>query len=259
MVFSGADPAAMNQSVCQETAITPIEFTLGGGANDVTFSSSPAGLGFTRAANVSVDGNNVRIFGTAPVVGAETTYTYSISTVNPNSCTPSVTLGGSITVFPPVQYNNWAGNHTVNDPLCSDDGGSIVVNEAAVTGGFVAVKQQSRVELNNSFAVGNIITINVGPQSFVYTVQGVDNATGNLSNNPAIYDRAQSKSEIITEIVGLINDTNSGSTLSNSYRKFSSCWSCYFNCQNFWNRIYHYWDKTTRSLSRNNYNFNTYP
>ena len=28
MVFSGADPAAMNQSVCQETAITPIEFTL---------------------------------------------------------------------------------------------------------------------------------------------------------------------------------------------------------------------------------------
>ena len=213
MVFSGADPAAMNQSVCQETAITPIEFTLGGGANDVTFSSSPAGLGFTRAANVSVDGNNVRIFGTAPVVGAETTYTYSISTVNPNSCTPSVTLGGSITVFPPVQYNNWAGNHTVNDPLCSDDGGSIVVNEAAVTGGFVAVKQQSRVELNNSFAVGNIITINVGPQSFVYTVQGVDNATGNLSNNPAIYDRAQSKSEIITEIVGLINDTNSGSTL----------------------------------------------
>ena len=68
MVFSGADPAAMNQSVCQETAITPIEFTLGGGANDVTFSSSPAGLGFTRAANVSVDGNNVRIFGTAPVV-----------------------------------------------------------------------------------------------------------------------------------------------------------------------------------------------
>ncbi|MFL2598628.1 MAG: PKD domain-containing protein, partial [Flavobacteriaceae bacterium] len=213
MVFSGADPAAMNQSVCQETAITPIQFTLGGGANDVTFSSSPAGLGFTRAANVSVDGNSVQIFGNAPVVGAETTFTYSISTVNPNSCTPSVTLGGSITVFPPVQYNNWAGNHTINNPLCSDDGGSIVVNAAAVTGGFVAVKQQSTVELNNSFAVGNIITINVGPQPFAYTVQGVDNATGNLSNNPAIYDRAQSKSEIITEVVGLINDANSGSTL----------------------------------------------
>ena len=213
MVFSGADPAAMNQSVCQETAITPIQFTLGGGANDVIFSSSPAGLGFTRGANVSVDGNSVQIFGNTPVVGAETTFTYSISTVNPNSCTPSVTLGGSITVFPPVQYNNWAGNHTVNDPLCSDDGGSIVVNAAAVTGGFVALKQQSTVELDNSFGVGNIITINVGPQSFVYTVQGVDDATGNLSNNPAIYDRAQSKSEIITAIVGLINDANSGSTL----------------------------------------------
>ena len=203
----------MNQSVCEQTAITPIEFTLGGGANDVTFSSSPAGLGFTRAANVSVNANSVQIFGTAPTVGVETTYTYSISTINPNSCTPSVTLGGSITVFPPVQYNNWAGNHTVNDPLCSDDGGSIVVNAAAVSGGFVAVKQQSRVELDNQFGVGNIITINVGPQSFDYTVQGVDNATGNLSNDPAIYDRAQSKSEIITEIVGLINDASSGSTL----------------------------------------------
>ena len=67
--------------------------------------------------------------------------------------------------------------------------------------------------MNNSFAVGNIITINVGPQSFIYTVQGVDNATGNLSNNPLVYDRAQSKSEIITAIVGLINDTNSVSTL----------------------------------------------
>ncbi|MDB4227388.1 hypothetical protein N9799_01110 [Flavobacteriaceae bacterium] len=213
MVFSGADSAAMNQSVCQETAITPIQFTLGGGANDVTFSSSPAGLGFTRPANVSVDGNSVQIFGNSPIVAVETTFTYSISTVNPNSCTPSVTLGGSITVFPPVQYNNWAGNHTVNNPLCSGDGGSIVVNAAAVTGGFVAIKQQSRIELNNSFAVGNIITISVGPQLFAYTVQGVDNATGNLSNNPAIYDRAQSKSEIITEIAGLINNINTGSTL----------------------------------------------
>ena len=105
------------------------------------------------------------------------------------------------------------GNHTVNDPLCSDDGGSIVVNAAAVSGGFVAVKQQSRVEIDNQFGVGNIITINVGPQSFDYTVQGVDNATGNLSNDPAIYDRAQSKSEIITEIAGIINDASSGSTL----------------------------------------------
>ena len=166
MVFSGADPTVMNQSVCEQTAITPIDFTLGGGANDVTFTSSPAGLGFDRANNVSVNGNSVQIFGTAPTVGVETTYTYSISTVNPNSCTPSVTLGGSITVFPPVQYNNWAGNHTVNNPLCSDDGGSIVVNAAAVSGGFVAVKQQSRVEIDNQFGVGNIITINVGPQSF---------------------------------------------------------------------------------------------
>ena len=61
--------------------------------------------------------------------------------------------------------------------------------------------------------MGNIITINIGPQSFVYTVQGVDNATGNLSNDPTVYDRAQSKSEIITEIAGLINDASSDQRL----------------------------------------------
>ena len=77
----------MNQSVCEQAAITPIDFTLGGGANDVTFTSSPAGLGFDRANNVSVNGNSVQIFGTAPTVGVETTYTYGISTVNPNSDT----------------------------------------------------------------------------------------------------------------------------------------------------------------------------
>ncbi len=103
---------------------------------------------------------------------SETTFTYSLSTVSPNSCTPSVTLGGTITVYPPVQYNNWLGNLTVNDPLCSDDGGSIEVNPAAVSGGFVAVKQQSSIELNNLFEAGNIITINIGPQTFNYTVQG---------------------------------------------------------------------------------------
>ena len=202
----------LNQSVCQETAITPISFTLGGGANDVVFSSTP-GLGFNRGANISVDGNTVQLFGTAPSVGVETTYTYSISTVHPNSCTPSVTLGGSITVFPPVQYNNWAGNHTVNNPLCNGDSASVVVNPAAVSGGFVATKQQTTIELNNSFAVNNIITLTIGAQSFSYTVKGINNATGNVTDVLADIDRPQSKTEIINEIVTLINNSASGSTL----------------------------------------------
>ena len=212
LVYSGVTPAILNQSVCQETAITPISFTLGGGANDVVFSSTP-GLGFNRGANISVDGNTVQLFGTAPSVGVETTYTYSISTVHPNSCTPSVTLGGSITVFPPVQYNNWAGNHTVNNPLCNGDSASVVVNPAAVSGGFVATKQQTTIELNNSFAVNNIITLTIGAQSFSYTVKGINNATGNVTDVLADIDRPQSKTEIINEIVTLINNSASGSTL----------------------------------------------
>ena len=93
ITFSGADPSVLNQSVCELTAIDPVQFTIGGSANDVQFSSSPAGLGFTRNDNVSIAGGNiVTLSGQAPDVATETTYTYTLSTVNPNSCTVTRTL-----------------------------------------------------------------------------------------------------------------------------------------------------------------------
>ena len=61
------------------TAIDPVQFTIGGSANDVTFTSSPAGLGFTRNDNVSIaGGNTVILSGQAPDVATETTFTYTL-------------------------------------------------------------------------------------------------------------------------------------------------------------------------------------
>ena len=65
MVYAGADPAILNQTVCEGTLISDIEFRIGGGANNVAVTFD-AGLGFTRAGNVRVndpsDANNSVIY-----------------------------------------------------------------------------------------------------------------------------------------------------------------------------------------------------
>ena len=104
--------------------------------------------------------------------------------------------------------------------------------------------------------MGNIITINVGPQSFDYTVQGVDNATGNLSNDPAIYDRAQSKSEIITEIAGIINDASSGSTLVTAVEVYIS-WNSNADYQKTSGWIHSHIKQTTCGIAWYNYRLTT--
>ena len=139
IVFSGADTEDLNQSVCELTAIQPVQFTLGGSANDVRFSSSPNGLGFDRLNNISIGGGNIVILsGQAPDVAAETTFTYTLETVDPFTCSVSQTFGGSITVFPPPEYDaNWNNFVTVTPPKCFPavglDLGSIVVDPAAIS------------------------------------------------------------------------------------------------------------------------------
>jgi hypothetical protein len=212
LVFSGADPSVINQTLCIEQSISPIQYTFGGSANNATIVSvTPAG--FTLNLDSDPNSNDFTITGVTPVVANETTYVYTVRTENPNGCTPNIQLTGSITVFPPVEYVDWANNHTVNDPLCNDDPGSIVVDQAAVSGGFVAVKQQSRIQIDGGFARGNTITINIGPQTFTHTVRGMD-ANGNPTNVVANIVRVESRHEIMSEFRDLINDPNSGSTLA---------------------------------------------
>ena len=216
IAFTGANTLLLNQSVCGGTDIQEIQYTIGGGATDITV-NFPAGLGFTRAANVRVNdpsdpANSVVIYGAPSVVAAETTFPYTITTVNQFTCLPEITLGGTITVFPPIAYNNWAANHTVNDPLCDGDSGSIVVSPSAITGGITAQAQQTQIEIDNNSSVGNQITFDIQGETFTYTVQGFDNVLGTYTNFPALGDRPLSRAEILPIIANLINDPVTGSS-----------------------------------------------
>ena len=215
IAFTGPNTLLLNQSVCGGTDIQEIQYTIGGGATDITV-NFPAGLGFTRAANVRVNdpsdpANSVVIYGAPSVVAAETTFPYTITTVNQFTCLPEVTLGGSITVFPPISYNNFIANTTVNDPLCDGDSGSIVVDPSAITGGVTAQAQQTQVEIDNNSSVGDQITFNIQGETFTYTVQGFDNGLGSYTNFPALGDRPLSRAEILPIIANLINDPATGS------------------------------------------------
>ena len=126
-----------------------------------------------RVNDPSDPANSVVIYGAPSVVAAETTFPYTITTVNQFTCLPEITLGGTITVFPPIAYNNWAANHTVNDPLCDGDSGSIVVSPSAITGGITAQAQQTQIEIDNNSSVGDQITFDIQGETFTYTVQGL--------------------------------------------------------------------------------------
>ncbi|MGY8867706.1 MAG: hypothetical protein ACKVJK_19045, partial [Methylophagaceae bacterium] len=209
IVFSGADTADLNQTVCEGNNINEIIFDVGGGATnvDVTFE---AGLGFTPAANVAINRpgdpvGRVRIFGApAAAVANPKAYTYSVVTTNPNSCLVTQSIGGTITVFPPVVIANWLANLTVNNPACNGSNGSAVVAPAAITGGITAQAQTDLIVIDNSFILGNVITLTIETKPFAYIVQGVD-AAGNYTSVPAASIRNMSKAEIATEIAALVN------------------------------------------------------
>ena len=215
IAFTGPNTLLLNQSVCGGNDIQEIQYTIGGGATDITV-NFPAGLGFTRAANVRVNdpsdpANSVVIYGAPSVVAAETTFPYTITTVNQFTCLPEVTLGGTLTVFPPISYNNFIANTTINDPLCDGDSGSIVVDPSAITGGVTAQAQQTQVEIDNNSSVGDQITFDIQGETFTYTVQGFDNGLGTYTNFPALGDRPLSRAEILPIIANLINDPTTGS------------------------------------------------
>lgn len=81
--------AGSDQTVCQNTPMTTITLTLGGGATGATVTGLPTGVTST------VSGTTLTISGTPTVSG---TFNYSITTTG-NSCT-NATTGGTITVNP---------------------------------------------------------------------------------------------------------------------------------------------------------------
>ena len=181
LTFTGANTLLLNQSVCFGGDIEDVNFVAGGGADDVILTvTAPPGapaLGWTTATNIRRDPlipDSFILHGTATLaapIAVPVTYSYQVETVNLYGCNPEIIIGGTITVFPTVTVT-LPGNVTENDPLCFRGPGSIVLSPAAVSGGITSQQQQTRVEINNNFIIGEQITFTIaGIAMPSYTVQ----------------------------------------------------------------------------------------
>ncbi len=97
--------ATTNQSVCMNTAIIPITYTLGGGATGTTVTGLPAGV------TAVVTGSVLTISG-APSTAVGSPFSYTIVTTG-NACI-TATLGGTITV-----HQLPTANFTYTIPSCN--------------------------------------------------------------------------------------------------------------------------------------------
>jgi hypothetical protein len=95
-----------SQTVCQNSAITAIQYTLGGGATGATVTGLPTGVTFNSS------GGSVEISGTPTVTGA---FTYTVTTTGA-SCNTSVT--GTITVSSPGSLTLSSAAGTTSQTVC---------------------------------------------------------------------------------------------------------------------------------------------
>lgn len=164
-----------NQTICINTALTPITYAVGGSGNGGTVTGLPAGV------NGSFAGGVITISGNPTVSG---TFNYTVTTAGPCA---NATLNGTITVTPDgtINLTSPAGsdNQTVciNTPIAaityavggSGTGGSVSGLPAGVTGNYA----------------GGVITITGTPSvsgTFTYTVNTTGpcvnpNATGTIT------------------------------------------------------------------------------
>ncbi|WP_366186101.1 T9SS sorting signal type C domain-containing protein [Flavobacterium ovatum] len=112
--------AASNQTVCQNTAMTAITMTLGGGATGATVIGLPAGVTST------VSGATVTISGTPTGSGS---FPYSVTTTG-NTCTNAST-NATITVNP-IPSQPTIG--TITQPNCISETGSVVLSSLPPSG-----------------------------------------------------------------------------------------------------------------------------
>ncbi len=155
-----------NQTVCQNTAITSITYTLGGSATGASFSGLPAGV------TGSVAGTTVTISGSPTVVG---TFNYTVTTTG-GVCAPA-NIGGTITVspLPTIVLSSAAG--TDNQTVCQ---GSAITNITYTVGGSATGATVSGLPsgVTGSFAAGTF-TISGTP-----TVSGAFNYTVSTTGGP---------------------------------------------------------------------------
>ena len=161
-----------SQEICNVGGpITPIEYTLDGGATTYNISWTGGAIGLNV---LNTSSNTITISGTVNVPGGitqTTSYTYTITTIG-NSC-QSATVSGVITVLPELNYTiNTTGsvNQTGASALCNTD--SIQDILFTVVGG----EQAAQVSLTWTTAneLDNV-TVTPDANNTVWTMAGVVN------------------------------------------------------------------------------------
>jgi len=152
-------PATTSQSLCINTAITPITYTVGGSATGATVSGLPAG----------VTGNfSSGVFSLSGIPTVAGTFPYTVATTG--GCTPAVSLNGTITVSPLSTLTLTTAASTTNQVFCLN----LALNTITYTvGGSAtgAVVNGLPAGVTGSFA-GGVVTISGTP-----TVSGLFNYT----------------------------------------------------------------------------------
>ena len=155
-----------NQTVCQNSPITSITYTLGGSATGASFAGLPAGV------SGSVSGTTVTISGSPTVVG---TFNYTVTTTG-GVCAPA-SINGTITVSPGPTIALSSAVGTDNQTICQ---GSAITNIKYVVGGSATGATASGLPagVSGSFS-GGIFTISGTP-----SVSGVFNYTVTTTGGP---------------------------------------------------------------------------
>jgi hypothetical protein len=157
-----------NQSVCTNSAITPITYTLGGGAENISASITPFTPGLSIFTTI---GNQTTLSGTPTLsVTTPTVLIYTIITrgtqIQPNVYCNSKTVTGTITILPDHDLSLKSGQ--LSQTYCV--GTNIDPIEIDMLGGTTSYTIAYNLALNLTHTIsGSVITIGGSTPSFVTT------------------------------------------------------------------------------------------
>src|SRR5574343_569979 len=165
-----------NQTICSGDAITPIQYTFGGGATNVNIIGLPAGV------TSSITGNVVTISGTPTA-----NFSYSINTIG--GC-GTVTLNGTVAISSNATLSLTSGSN--NQTICSGD--AITPIQYTFGGGATNVNITGLPFGVTSSIAGNVVTISGTPAAnFSYSINTIGgcgtvtlNGTVALSSNATL-------------------------------------------------------------------------
>jgi gliding motility-associated-like protein len=163
-------PATETQTLCINTPITNITYTLSGGATGATVTGLPAGV------TASVTGNTLTITGT-PTTTTGSPFTYAITTTG-NTCTVA-TEAGTITLNPVHVISLSSIASTANQTLCF--GSSISNITYTLSGGATGATVTGLPTGVTSSVTGSTLTITGTPTSALgspYTIDIITTGNG---------------------------------------------------------------------------------